>query len=341
MTAAVLAVDGGNSKTDVALVAVDGTLLAAVRGPSTSHQEVGLDRGMRLLRDLAEEAARAAGLDPSGRPLAAIGVHAMAGADYPSDVRRLRDALRSLRLSEDDHVVNDCLGALWSGASEGWGIGLVCGEGINGAAIAPGGRQARFDGVGSISGDWGGGHAIGLAGLAAAVRARDGRGPRTSLERGVPAAFGRSRPSTVTRAVYEGRIPERRLSELSPVVFAAAIAGDPVARGIVDRLADELAVMAVALARRTGLTRKPTDVVLAGGVFRTDDTAFYERIDRSIRPTMPAARVVRLTVPPVAGPALEGLDRLSGGQSREDTGRALAGDRIRAQLAAWDASIAR
>ena len=49
VTAAILAVDGGNSKTDVALVAADGRLLAAVRGPSTSHQAVGMAAGMKRL----------------------------------------------------------------------------------------------------------------------------------------------------------------------------------------------------------------------------------------------------------------------------------------------------
>jgi len=34
---AVLAIDGGNSKTDVALVAADGSLLASVRGPGTNQ----------------------------------------------------------------------------------------------------------------------------------------------------------------------------------------------------------------------------------------------------------------------------------------------------------------
>jgi len=37
MTAAVLAVDGGNSKTDIALVAGDGRVLAFVRGATSSH----------------------------------------------------------------------------------------------------------------------------------------------------------------------------------------------------------------------------------------------------------------------------------------------------------------
>ena len=56
--AAILAVDGGNSKTDVALVAADGTLLAALRGPTTSHQQVGLETGADRLASLVAEVHR-------------------------------------------------------------------------------------------------------------------------------------------------------------------------------------------------------------------------------------------------------------------------------------------
>ena len=54
--AAILAVDGGNSKADVALVAADGTLLAAIHGPTISHQQVGLAQGMANLRRLVDRA---------------------------------------------------------------------------------------------------------------------------------------------------------------------------------------------------------------------------------------------------------------------------------------------
>jgi N-acetylglucosamine kinase-like BadF-type ATPase len=310
VTAAVLAVDGGNSKTDVALVAPDGRVLASVRGPTSSHQVVGLEPGLRRLVGLVGEAASRAGLDGAVRPLARIGVHAIAGADYPRDVRMLERALAGTGLTEEVVVVNDTIGALWAGSSAGWGIALICGEGINGAAVAPDGRQVRFDGVGDISGDWGGGHSVGQAGLAAAVRAADGRGPKTSLERLVPAHFGLRRPPALTRAFYDGRIAERRTSELSPVVFAAAGDGDAVARSIIDRLSDELVVMAVALARRARLTRLAVEVVLAGGVFRTTDEPFYERIRAGIHAVVPEAALVHLDVPPVAGPAVEGLARL-------------------------------
>lgn len=331
----VLAVDGGNSKTDVALVAPDGSLLAAVRGPTISHQAVGLEPGMDRLTELVEAAAVRAGLDRTRRPIARIGVLTLAGADYPSDVRALSSAVRTRRLAAEVVIVNDCFGALWAGASSGWGIALVCGEGINGAGRAPDGRQARFDAVGDISGDWGGGHGVGMAGLAAAVRGRDGRGPRTSLERLVPAAFGLARPGSLVRALYAGRIASRRVSELSPVVFAAAAAGDPVAREIVDRLADELATMAVALARRLHLTRLPVEVVLAGGVFQTSDRPFLERIDAGIRAVAHGARLVRPDVPPVGGAALEGLARLSLRPSQ----LAAARSRLKTELLAWARSV--
>jgi N-acetylglucosamine kinase-like BadF-type ATPase len=327
VTAAILAVDGGNSKTDMALVAADGRLLAAVRGPSTSHQAVGMAAGMKRLVGLVEAAAASAGLDPAARPLSEVGVHSIAGADYPADVRRLEAALGRSGLSRRDVVVNDTIGALWAGSSTEWGIALICGEGINGAAIAPDGRQVRFDGVGDISGDWGGGHSVGMAGLAAAVRAADGRGPATSLRRLVPAHFGLSRISAVTRSLYDGRIAARRTSELSPVVFAAAGAGDVVARSIIDRLADELAVMAIALARRTGVTRQPVEVVLAGGVFRATDAMFYARLESAVGGVVPAARFVRLDVPPVAGAALHGLAIVGAPVA--------ARDRLRADLRAW------
>jgi N-acetylglucosamine kinase-like BadF-type ATPase len=332
VTAAVLAVDGGNSKTDIALVAADGALLAAVRGSTTSHQAVGLAEGLRRLTELVETAARQAGLDPAARPIASLGVHALAGADFAADVRMLERGLRDTGLSGRDVVVNDCIGALWAGATDGWGIALVCGAGINAAAVAPNGRVARFDGIGDLSGDWGGGNAVASAGLGAAVRARDGRGPRTALERTVPAHFGLTRPAALTRAMYDRRISQDRIGELSPVVFATAKQGDAVARAIVDRLVEELATMAIALATRLGIKRLPADVVLAGGVFKTDDAAFFERLDARIRAELPAANLIRLDVPPVTGAAREGLKHLGSGRPATI---AAARERIRRELGDW------
>lgn len=322
--AAVLAVDGGNSKTEVALVSAEGSVLAALRGPTVSHQQVAIEVGMQRLGGLVDaalatlpaagrgQADRGSG-PAASRPAAELGVYSLAGADFRADFRLLGDGLRAARLARTDLILNDTFGALRAGTHRPWGVVLICGQGINAAAVAPDGSSARFLAIGPVSGDWGGGGSVGGAGLAAAVRARDGRGPRTSLERSVPAHFGLARPAAVSRAIYDGRIAEDRIGELSPVVFAAAGEGDPVAREIVDRLADELATMASALIRRLHLTRLDPEVVLAGGVFRADDADFYRRIETGIRSVAPRAGTVRLTSPPVLGAALLGLDRLAGG----------------------------
>ena len=333
MKAAVLAVDGGNSKADVAFVGPGGELLGAVRGPTVSHQAVGIEAGMERLDQLVRETARRAELPSDGHaPFAEIGVYSLAGADYESDVSLLEGELAARGLALTDVVLNDSFGALRAGTDRDWGVVLICGQGINAGAIAPDGRRARFDALGEISGDWGGGTSIGQAGLAAAVRAADGRGQRTRLEHDVPAHFGLTEPAELTRAMYEGRIRMARLAELPPVVFAAAMDGDPAARSIVERLAEELATMAIALVRRLDIGGLDPDVVLAGGVFRTTDEAFYDSIRERIGSVAPGARLVRLATPPVTGAALLGLDRLNGRAVDPRIARAL-----RTALADWSA----
>src|SRR3954471_16907272 len=194
----ILGIDGGNSKVDLALADARGNLLAAVRGGTISHQAIGLQAGMARLRGLASSFDRQADL----------AVATVAGADYPEDVELLEAALHELNLAGDVHVLNDTFGALRAGSSVGWGVGLVCGQGINAGAIAPDGKQDRFPGVGDYAGDWGGGGGIARSAVRAAVRGDDGRAAHTALEREVPRFFGVDTPAAMTREFYFERIPE-------------------------------------------------------------------------------------------------------------------------------------
>lgn len=314
--AAVLAVDGGNSKADLALVARDGTLLSAVRAPTISHQQVGVEEGIARLRRLADAAVRRAGLPQAhDRQLAEIGLYSVAGADFASETRMLTRAFARTGLTRRTEVLNDTRAALRAGTDHPWGVVLICGAGVNAAAVGPSGRTARLAALGPISGDRGGGRDLGMGALGAAVRARDGRGPRTALEELVPAHFGLKRPEAVTRAIYDGRIPEERVLELAPMVFNAARSGDAVARSLLDSLADELATMAIAMIRRVGLARREFDVVLAGGVFQNHDDAFLGRLHAAVGAVAPNARLAPLHSPPLVGAALLGLDRIGSGVS--------------------------
>ena len=94
-----LAVGGGNSKTDVVLLAADGTLIAAARRPTVSHQQMGLDEAGRRLRHQVIALAAGAGLS-AGEHVASLGVLCLAGMDLPTDARaltRIHAAVRNRR----------------------------------------------------------------------------------------------------------------------------------------------------------------------------------------------------------------------------------------------------
>jgi N-acetylglucosamine kinase-like BadF-type ATPase len=165
----------------------------------------------------------------------------------------------------------------------------------------------RFPSLGAISGDWGGGYDVGLAALAAAVRAQDGRGAPTLLAGLVPAQFGLADPLAVTVALHLGELSQRRLVELPPVVFDAAQRGDQVAGDIVLRLADEVTAFAVAAIRRLGSAGDLVDVVLGGGLLRPRLPLLDDAVRAGIRRQAPGARVLVVDCEPIVGAGLLAL----------------------------------
>jgi N-acetylglucosamine kinase-like BadF-type ATPase len=316
----ILAVDGGDSKTDVVLVEGDGRVLGARRVRLSSH--LGLDRigAADALEAAIRSACQGFDVDVDDKPIADIGVYCLAGADLPIDERRIHRELSARGWTRKSLVRNDTLAVLRAGTDRGWGVAIVCGSGMNAAGVAPDGRVVRFAAFGEISGDLAaGGGWIGMMALAHAVRAEDGRGRQTILAQLVPSFFKLTNPSAVTEAMYLGRVDQHRVVELAPLVFEAARRRDRVAREILDRVADETVAFSVAAIRRLGLNRRDVEVVLGGGIFRANDGRFEDRIRKGIRRVAPRAVISRLKAPPVAGAALLGLDEI--GASRELAGR--------------------
>ena len=91
MRPAILAVDSGASKIDVALISRAGDLVGAARHAAFAN--FGLDHQNEPPLDALDEAIRRAcldgGLDPEARPVADVGVLCLAGADLPLDDRRI------------------------------------------------------------------------------------------------------------------------------------------------------------------------------------------------------------------------------------------------------------
>ena len=324
-----LAIDGGNSKTDVALVADDGTVLASARGPGINAHEVGVDQTVLILDAVVKQAAaRLAQLDGAGPGfLARHTVACLANADLPEEEAEHAAVVRAQGWSPTATVVNDTFAILRAGSDPGsaahWGVAVVCGAGINCVGVAPDGRVTRYLALGAISGDWGGGYGLGVEVLWHAMRAEDGRGPATALTGYLKSHFGVDKVEDVTLGIHKGKIGEDDLTGLAPMLLRAADEGDQVAVTVVNRLAEEVSVMALTAMRRLGLAGLPTPVVLGGSVLTARNPLLMGGITGRLDEAAPDAIVRVIEVAPVAGAALLGLDHVHASPAAQARLRAL------------------
>ncbi|MGH9093037.1 MAG: N-acetylglucosamine kinase, partial [Acidimicrobiales bacterium] len=322
--AVVLAVDGGASKTDVAVVGAGGLLLGRARGPASNHQMVGLHKAMEHLDATVAEALETAGLEGGGRdgparPACGLGVFCLAGLDLPVDDERVVPAVLARGWTEQADLRNDTFAVLRAGSGRGWGVGVVCGTGLNCVGLGPDGASVRFPALGELSGDLApGGAWLAVRGLGLALRAGDGRGEPTALRDAVARHLDLPSPEAVLEASYSGTLPFARLMELAEVVLAAAAAGDGPAAGAVAYLASEVVAMASATVERLGLSGPgdEVEVVTGGGIF--EDRRFAALVLDGLRDRVPSAVLRPLAGrPPVLGAALLGLDALGAGPAAE------------------------
>jgi glucosamine kinase len=254
----VLSVDGGGSKTLAVVVDSSGRERGRGVAGSSNHESVGIER--------AVEALHAAIADAIAAAQAQLPVYAawlgLAGVDHPHDVERLLPRLgglaTTLRITNDAELA---LGAL------AWrvGVALIAGTGSIALGRDARGNVVRAGGWGHVFGDEGSGYAIGSQALQATARAADGRGPATTLLDAILTAWELSAPDLLLGHVYQP-FDKTAIAALAPLVFAAADVGDQVARRIVARAANELALAASTVARRLDFTADCLPLALGGGL---------------------------------------------------------------------------
>ena len=125
----------------------------------------------------------------------------------------------------------------------------------------------------------------------------------------MPAHFGLATPSELAEAIHAGRIEQRRVIELAPLVLAES-ADDAVAAEIVGRLAAEVVALARVALTRLDLTNEPVEVVLGGGVLQDVDGDLLGAITSGLQEVAPAVVVRPTAAPAIVGAALLGLDQL-------------------------------
>lgn len=98
----------------------------------------------------------------------------------------------------------------------------------------------------------------------------------------------------------------------APLVVRAAEAGDSVARGILSRAGETLGATAGHVIRRLRMEEIAFDLVMAGGVIRSDSPFLLGPLEASARSVAPLVAPVRLDTPAVVGAVLLAMDLTEG-----------------------------
>lgn len=297
-----LAVDIGNSKADVAVVSADGQQISWVRTGTITPQRLGWDGCASAIVRCLDAAAHA-----DGTVVRAV-YAAVAGVDFPDEEEQLSIALARTGRFEEVIVRNDAYALLASGEGLNEGVCVVAGAGMNCVGVHAG-RHVRFAALGEISGDWGGGRDVALAGLAAACRAQDGRGCDTLLARSVPDLFGVESALDVTGLLHRGDLAITDVLPITELVFAAARGGDKAAMAIITRQAEEVAAFVRAAHVRLGLPIGAVPIVLGGSLLRLGGPVIHDAIAAQLLSDAPP--IVVPGQPPIVG-AVAGVTEMLG-----------------------------
>ena len=305
MTRYILGGDVGATKTHVLISDEDGRVLGFGQAGPGNHEAVGYAGLTDALQRASEQALAQACLSLDGIAGAGFGI---GGYDWPSERETTRQAIRAIGLDAPFDVVNDTIIGLLAGSSEGWGIAVVAGTGCNCWGWDREHRRiGRMTGMGRWMAEAAGAGELVEEAIRMVARDWSRRGPATRLTQ----AFGELVGAKDAEDLLEGITQERYLTgaESAPLVFQVAARGDAVARRLIEWAGEELGSLASGVIRQIGLEACEFQVVLVGSLY-DGHPLLTDTMRKTVHAIAPGARFVRLTVPPVVGGVLLGMEAI-------------------------------
>jgi N-acetylglucosamine kinase-like BadF-type ATPase len=256
--AQIVGIDGGGTRTRAVAVGPGARLLGVARAGCGNFQVLGLDGLEALLGDLWPRLG-------VQLPLSALCL-GLAGAGRPTEQRAIAEWARERNWAGQVRVVSDAQAALVGAHGSQAGLVVIAGTGSMVLGRNAQGEQARAGGWGPLLGDEGSGYHLGMEGIRAALRARDGWGPATALDPRLRRALGLEDWDQVVRWIYGGELERGRVAALGLEVVEAAREGDGCALAIVAAAGQALGRQLGAVARKLGL-EEGAPVAGVGGLF--------------------------------------------------------------------------
>jgi len=256
-------IDGGGTRTRLALVCEDGALAGYAEGGSCCFTDHSLQRAHEEFGMLWRAGWRSAGCDPRPADALFMGMGSiLSQADAQTNCALAVELLMAGR--ESVRADNDAWSAHAGGLRGRPGMLLISGTGSACLGRNAAGATWRSGGWGYLLNDAGSGHALGQAAMIAATRDADGRGRPTALTALVQRTLGLQDMKEIFRKVHHEGVARAQVAALAPWVVAEAEAGDPVAREILQEGAGGLVEMVVTVARRLQINRP--EIAITGGL---------------------------------------------------------------------------
>lgn len=299
-----LGADLGGTKTHMVIADETGRAVGFGESGPGNHESVGFDGMYKTLADGLNGALTSAGLEKSDIAGAGFGI---AGYDWPSEKPKMIEVIARLGLNAPFEMMNDAIPGLVAGAEEGWGVVLISGTGCNARGWDKGHqREGRVTGYGVLMGEAAGSSELVTRAMQLVGFEWTQRGPKTALSQMFMDAM-RVKTLDELLEIYT-QAPYHIGAEFAPRVFQVAQQGDPVAVELVHWAGRELGEMANGIIRQLEFEKLKFDVVLAGGMFE-GGSMLVDPLRETIQRLAPDTRLVRLTIPPVIGAVLVGMEK--------------------------------
>lgn len=154
------------------------------------------------------------------------------------------------------------------GAMDGPGVVVIAGTGSICFGKNAAGETARSGGYGHLIDDCGSGYALGRDVFSSAVRCIDGRVKDSAILREVCSRL-EGGPEKIVPFVYSPKTDKAAIARFAPIALELADRGDAEAQNILDREAQELALLVSAV--QDGLGMPQCGIALLGGLLENDN----------------------------------------------------------------------
>ncbi|MCL2880877.1 MAG: hypothetical protein FWF29_11595, partial [Treponema sp.] len=277
----IMAIDQGSTKTSVVFVSAEGKIAASVTTGGACYFSVGVEAAFREIHSAVEKA---------GVPVHDIRriYGGIAGANWPDEIEMLKRELGAHFGVQDVSVSNDCVVALRGGTDKPDAIVLCAGTGFNGAVMTD--RHIRHVFNNYVDSNDQGGGALGGRAFQAVFESFLGIREKTVLTPMLMEYYGYERLDQLLLGRDRSKL-KYPLQAAVAILTEAASRNDPVALDVIFRFSKSIARYATGGLKKYHLVGKDCDIVLSGGVFKSEHPLFYETISSEVHRVSTQAHV--------------------------------------------------